>query len=235
MTFTKAQARATAVLAATGALLMAAFLVAPQAQASTLYACYKKKTGSARIVTSKTKCKKGESKVSWSSVGPAGKTGATGAAGATGLTGKEGVAGQPQSAVAFNQNVEAELLTEKFASLFSLAGVSVRLDCSNAFLANVASLEASGPAGTLAVSGMVDERANLKGEATESVQQLVYDVGVATNTKVAGVVTNGKGEVDNVGHIDATITTPSAVIIVDAYIKVGSHCIASGTAFSIPT
>lgn len=231
-------ARAMAVLAATGALLLAVFAAAPQAEASTLYACVKSKSGTARVFTKKPKCKKGESKISWNTTGPAGKNGANGANGSNGTNGKEGkegAAGQPQSAVPFNQSIEPEFLTEKFASLFTLGGVSVRLNCSNAFVLNVVSLEASGPAGTRVESGMVDERANHKGEPTAAVQQLLYNLAVGSDTRFSSLATNGSGEVANAGHVNATITTPTAVVVIDAYIEVGPHCVASGMAFSIPT
>jgi hypothetical protein len=82
------------VLAATaGALLLAAFAAAPQAQAATIYACVKKKGGTARFVSKSAKCKKGESKISWNSEGPAGKNGASGASGASGANGKDGAPG----------------------------------------------------------------------------------------------------------------------------------------------
>jgi len=83
--------RATAVLAATGALLLAAFAMAPQAEASTIYACVKKKSGSARVFTKKPKCKKGETKISWNTEGLAGNNGTNGT---NGTNGKEGVAGK---------------------------------------------------------------------------------------------------------------------------------------------
>lgn len=80
-------------LAVTSVLLLAAFVLSARADASTLYACIKHKGGAVRFVSSKTKCKKGESKVSWNSVGSAGKTGATGPAGPTGATGATGSTG----------------------------------------------------------------------------------------------------------------------------------------------
>lgn len=86
--------REIAALAATGALLLAAFAATSQAQAQTIYACYKKKSGSIHIVTKGGKCKKGESKVSWNSEGPAGKNGTNGTNGTNGAPGKEGAAGK---------------------------------------------------------------------------------------------------------------------------------------------
>jgi hypothetical protein len=84
---TSVKGRGTIVLAAVGALMVAALAMAPQSQASTVYACVKKKSGTPRIVSKTTKCKKGEKKLSWGTQGPAGKNGATGATGAKGETG----------------------------------------------------------------------------------------------------------------------------------------------------
>lgn len=85
--------RGLAALAAAGSLLLAALAVAPQADAATIYACVKKKSGNARIVSKQAKCKKGETKLSWNTVGPAGKDGLNGASGKEGATGKEGPMG----------------------------------------------------------------------------------------------------------------------------------------------
>ncbi len=96
--------RGLVVLAAIAALLVAAFAAVPQADAATIYTCVKKKSGTLRLVSKSTKCKKGESKLSWNTTGPAGKNGlnglnglngANGATGATGLTGPNGPMGKP--------------------------------------------------------------------------------------------------------------------------------------------
>jgi hypothetical protein len=79
--------RGTALLATVGALLIAALAMAPQSQASTVYACVKKKGGTTRIVSRTAKCKKGEKKLSWGTQGPAGKNGGRGATGSKGETG----------------------------------------------------------------------------------------------------------------------------------------------------
>jgi hypothetical protein len=84
--------RGTAVLVAACALLVGSLSVAAQANASTLYACVKK-NGTARVFTKKPKCKKGESKLSWNNVGPAGRNGANGVNGAPGSAGKNGTNG----------------------------------------------------------------------------------------------------------------------------------------------
>ncbi len=84
--------RAMAVLAATGALLLAAFAAAPQAEASTLYACVKK-GGTAKVFTKSPKCKKHETKISWNTEGPTGKNGTNGTNGTNGSNGTNGTNG----------------------------------------------------------------------------------------------------------------------------------------------
>jgi len=231
--------RGTSVLLAAGALLLCTFAAAPQAEASTIYACVKK-NGTARFVSKKVQCKKGETKLSWSITGPAGPGGAPGKegpAGKEGPVGKEGAAGQPQKAVSFNVTSEAPFVAKKITGLFTLSGVTVALDCANFLLGNVNNLEAFGPAGTRAMSGMTDSKATNEA-ATEAFQQLVYNVGVAsTGTVFTGLVTNAKTPVANVGHVNATITTPGAIIFLDAFVEVGEDpkgCVVSGGAFSIP-
>jgi hypothetical protein len=86
-------------LAAATISLLAALATASQAGAATYYACVKK-NGSAHIYTKKPKCKRGESKLSWNNVGPAGRNGVNGlngkngANGVNGVSGKEGPAGK---------------------------------------------------------------------------------------------------------------------------------------------
>jgi hypothetical protein len=84
--------RVTAVILAAGALLLAAFAVAPSANAATLYACVKK-NGNAHIYAKKPKCRKHETKLSWSTQGAAGLRGAQGLPGSAGATGPEGKVG----------------------------------------------------------------------------------------------------------------------------------------------
>lgn len=85
--------RSVAVAFAVAALLLASFAAAPQAGASTISVCVKKSSGAIRLITGKAKCKKGESKVSWNSRGPAGANGANGANGASGANGVNGTNG----------------------------------------------------------------------------------------------------------------------------------------------
>lgn len=87
---TSITSRGVALLAAFAISLIAAFAMASQADASTLYACVKKEGGSMRLVSQRAKCTKSERKVSWSTTGPAGKDGAGGAAGKNGSNGANG-------------------------------------------------------------------------------------------------------------------------------------------------
>jgi hypothetical protein len=93
-------------LASTAALIVAVFAAVPAAQASTLYACVKK-SGSAHIYTKKPKCKKGESKLSWGTVGPAGSNGTNGANGANGTNGNNGANGATPGLFDFNDGPTA--------------------------------------------------------------------------------------------------------------------------------
>ena len=76
-------------LAAVISLLWAA----SAAQARTLYACAKK-NGNAHIYVKKPKCKKGETKLSWNTTGPAGSKGPAGVNGVNGINGTNGSNGQ---------------------------------------------------------------------------------------------------------------------------------------------
>jgi hypothetical protein len=233
--------RGTAVLGTAAALLLAVLAIAPEAGAATIYACVKSKAGTARVFTKKPKCKKGETKLSWNTTGPAGRNGINGingvigALGEKGAAGKEGArglggpAGQPQFATKFNVTVKSP----KTETLFPpLDGVTVNLACA----AGGASLEATGPAGTLAESGMVDSRAN--NMATETLQKVVYDVELAGAPVFAALKPNIGGETANVGHINATIIAPppfTGVIIIDTFIEATpSECTVSGATFDIP-
>jgi hypothetical protein len=235
--------RSTAMLVATGALLFGTLAVAPDAGAATLYACVKK-NGTPRVLTTKKpKCKKGETKLSWNIEGIGGKNGKNGMNGINGINGingkdgKDGAPGQPQKAVKFSSTLEAPFLSNKAATLFNLAGVSVRLNCINVLLVDVANLEATGPAGSQAVSGMVASRVN-NSEGTQAFQRLVYNVGLsAAQTTFGALVTNASAPIGNVAHVNATIVTPNAMILMDTYLEVNEvpeNCKAIGSALTVP-
>jgi hypothetical protein len=120
--------RASVLFAAIGALLLTALVSAPQAGASTLYACVKK-DGSAHIYTKKPKCKKRESRLSWNTEGPAGKNGASGA---NGINGKEGLQGSigPQGPGASTFSFDAAAsATPSRVTLGTVLGDTISADC----------------------------------------------------------------------------------------------------------
>jgi cysteine-rich repeat protein len=84
---------ALAALASALVIAGAALSAGSSASASTITACVKKSTGAARIVSSSTRCKRGERRVTWKRIGPAGKQGPPGAQGATGAEGAQGTPG----------------------------------------------------------------------------------------------------------------------------------------------
>jgi hypothetical protein len=92
-----AQHRAVKSASALAVIVLAALGVASSAGASTLYACVNKRTGAARLFSYKPRCKRGQERLSWNTVGPAGKNGANGKNGATGKAGPTGKTGNPGS------------------------------------------------------------------------------------------------------------------------------------------
>jgi hypothetical protein len=86
----------TAVLTAS-TLLLSGLAAAPGAGAATLYACVKKKGGTARFVNARTNCRRGETKLAWNTQGVPGRNGSNGkngAAGKNGTNGKNGTDGK---------------------------------------------------------------------------------------------------------------------------------------------
>lgn len=224
--------RVTAAFVASASLLIVALAAVPAANAATIYACQKKKGGAIHIVTKKAKCKKGETKLSWNTSGPAGKNGANGT---NGKDGKNGEPGQPQKAVTFNQTLESSFEPPATAPLFSLSGVSVKMVCFF-FLANFNIIEASGPNGSRAETGMVIT--NSEGKAPEVSQEAIKDVSLTPSfTKIAQLTTNTKAPFANIGHLNGSISTSGAAILFDAFVEAGPNpagCTVRGTAFSIP-
>lgn len=124
-------------LIAAGALVLLALAYAPQAQATTIYACIKKKGGGARIVTRTSRCKKGEFKVAWDTQGPQGPQGPRGpqglrgyqgSRGSTGLTGSTGPIGPagPGAKVFSFTTASSNPATQ---TLFSYGGDNIGVTC----------------------------------------------------------------------------------------------------------
>ncbi|HEY2633021.1 MAG TPA: hypothetical protein VGI26_11665 [Solirubrobacteraceae bacterium] len=213
-------------------LLVAAFAATSSASAATIYACQKKKSGTIHLVTKKAKCKKGETKISWNTIGPAGKNGTNGANGANG---KDGAPGQPQKAVTFNTTLESAFEPVPSAQIFSLGGVTVKMVCFF-FIANFNTLEATGPSGSHAETGLV--ATNSAGKSPEIEQELVKNVALSSSfTKIAQLSTNVKEPFANIGHLNGSVVTSNSVVLFDAFMEAGPNpagCTVRGTAFTIP-
>ena len=137
--------------------LLGSLLIAPAAPAASIYACQKKKGGTLRIVSSKTKCRKtSEKKISWNTTGPAGKNGANGTNGASGTNGAGGKDGTNGAAGARGPS----------DAFFDSSDVTA-LDGTNKVLATV-----SVPAGVyLVFAGATIQRGGTGGETDCNIRQ----------------------------------------------------------------
>lgn len=117
----RAARHTTIAIAAVTALAIAALAVPVNAGAATLYACVKGRTGTARFVSARTKCRGGERKIAWNTRGVPGrngtngKDGKSGADGRNGTNGKDGANGRDGASaglVAFRDGISELPLTE---------------------------------------------------------------------------------------------------------------------------
>ncbi len=224
-------------LAVSASLIVAAFAAVPAAEASTLYACVTK-TGTAHVFTKKPKkCKsKTEKLVSWNTVGPKGAGGTNGTNGTNGKDGAKGEAGQPQKAVSFNvsSNFGSSPIT---TPLFSIGGVSVNLTCAS-FVVAIPEIEASAAAGGFSEIGAVIT--NSEGKKPEIEQsQTIFDVPLSASPAIIMKITaNTKAPLANIAHIDGSLSTPTGVVFIDAFVEANepgaTACTVKGSAFTIP-
>jgi hypothetical protein len=122
-------------LVVTIALALAALAVTAQASAATIYACVKKKGGSVHIVGKRAKCKKGETKMSWNSPGPAGNNGAQGA---PGLSGSQGNTGGPGPQGPGPQGIEAtQNGIVAFTPIATVGRWTIETACENGSIAHI--------------------------------------------------------------------------------------------------
>jgi hypothetical protein len=94
-------------------------------------ACVGNRSGSVRLVTAHTRCRHGESAVTWNQVGPAGTAGKPGATGATGAPGAAGATGAPGSSVTSSTLSTGDTTCPAGGSRFSSAS-GVTFACSGA-------------------------------------------------------------------------------------------------------
>jgi hypothetical protein len=228
-----------AVLVVLGALLLSALSLAAQANASTIYACVKKKTGAARIVNQKLKCKKGESKLSWNTEGPAGKNGSNGANGSNGI-GSEGPAGQPQKAFKFSAGENSSGSPTPIA-LFSADGINYTFVCQVSFIFPFGYVDAAGSPGTSYASAIFG-----RPQGSETTKE---DVKTEVNVRTIGATqeaiaytgltgANKASELEQYGMWTVTVEGPTSMTWIHLWMDTGASsgptCQVHGTAISVP-
>lgn len=238
------RAGATALLVIAG--LLGTLIAAPAAPAATINACKKKKGGTIRIVASKTKCRKTEKRIRWSTRGPAGAngtngingiSGTNGTNGAPGTNGTNGAAGQPQKAYPFSVQSDLDAVTP----IVTIGDLSLRMVCGPYVVANPLDIQATAPSGSTANTGMTITRSNVNQTPPDTPQRRIHNANVTTNTGIVTLTTNSAvdtGSRGNLGHVTGTITTPTQVVLLTANIKAHeagpSACSVRGSAFGIP-
>jgi hypothetical protein len=180
-----------AAVAAVAAATLMAFLLAgaSRAEASTIFACVKKHTGTTRIVSKTTRCKKGETKLSWNSQGLAGQRGANGSQGAPGSPGTPGLEGRegPQGpgAKSFTATLPEGIIAGPLIKLSN--GVEVLGTCLSGFIQlevetpHENNFEASGTDNNGPTVLPVDA-INLEGISVSSKTAVDYDIIAADTT-----------------------------------------------------
>jgi hypothetical protein len=186
---TLATRRGSVLLVAIGSLLCAALITASQAGATTLYACVKK-DGTAHVYTKKPKCKKHETKLSWSTEGPAGKNGLSGANGANGKEGLQGPIG-PQGPGATTLTFDAAAsATPPRVTLGTVLGDTISADC---FLPAAGEATLRVYLQTIDGSWAIDYTyiTDLKGTTETSTNHLAVPAGTLSKPTVADSLTAG--------------------------------------------
>lgn len=234
--------RATAALAATGGMLLAACASATNADASTIYACVKKDR-ILRVSTRRPRCGHGATLLSWNRMGPTGRNGAsgkTGPAGKTGATGKTGAGGaagaqgQPQQAVKFAAGLTAGGAP---AALFSADGLAYTLGCNTvasqvvgAVDAGGATAQSYGQASFGRPSGEEAEPGDPKSEA------LVQALGKASApiASTTSAAENTAKSVEQYGVWTVTVEGPTSTTWLHLWMETGTTCGVHGTAVTVP-
>jgi hypothetical protein len=225
--------RRTFLLAATAALIVAAFAAVPAAQASTLYACVSK-SGTAHVFTKKPKkCKsKKEKLVSWNTSGVAGKNGTNGS---NGTNGTGGAAGQPQKAFKFSA---AQPSGEPNAiTLFTSDGITYTFSCKFLLIADVTEIAAIGAAGQSYASGVFGRP---EGQETKE-NDLKSEIKVATlaggSQAIANTVnapSNVAKSIEQFGIWTITVEGPTSTTWLHIWSDTAATCHVHGTAITVP-
>ena len=219
--------------------LVATLGVAASADAATIYACQKKKGGTIRIVSKKTKCKKTEKKFSFNTQGPTGTNGANGANGANGTNGKDGTngtngaAGEPRTAVKFAVTQPNDGTS---AALFSAGGVDYTFKCNFVLVLNIGSLQATAASGNSYATGTIRRPTGVTALANDETRDVnVTTLGGGAKT-IAALSTgaNSGGSVEQLGVWSIAVESPGFVTFITATLDSASSCSVRGSAITVP-
>ncbi len=234
--------RATAALAATGGMLIAASAAATNADASTIYACVKKDR-ILRVSTRRPRCGRGAMLLSWNKTGPTGRNGAsgktgpagkTGAIGKTGAGGAAGAPGQPQQAVEFAASLTAG---EAPAALFSADGLAYTLSCNTVASQVIGAVDAGGATaqsyGQASFGRPSGEDAVPDDQQSEALVQTLGKAStpIATTTSAAE---NAAKSVEQYGVWTVTVEGPTSMTWLHLWMETGTTCGVHGTAVTVP-
>jgi hypothetical protein len=242
-------------LAAVALALLSALLLAlgGRADAATLNACKNKKTGAIRVITGKAKCKKSESKLSWTTTGAKGDKGDPGAkgdkgatgdkgakgdkgdAGATGQKGDKGDPGQPQKVFKFSAS-QPSGPASTVVPLFEADGVTYSFNCAFALFLNISQIYADGPSGTSYGSGTLERPSGTARQDADPWSDNVFATLGGGNKAIAQTTTlaSVSGSVKQLGVWTVTVEGPNATTWIHASLDADATCSVRGTAISIP-
>jgi hypothetical protein len=166
--------------------------------------------------------------------GPRGDTGPTdGLTGPTGATG----AGLPGEHFAAALEVPGSIGRETHTTLFNLGGASANFRCLD-FLRSIAGIYVTAPKGSVGESGQIvttfDGHTVPEGEGAPP--PLVVESSLGTEREeFLGGLHDGIEPKENIAHVWGSITTPSAMVVLDAFLTASpSECGAHGSVFSVP-
>jgi hypothetical protein len=245
-------------LVAVALVLLSALLLSlgARADAATLNACKNKKTGAVRVISGKAKCKKSESKISWSTKGDKGDAGAKGDKGAagdkgakgdkgdkgdigakgdTGAKGDKGDPGQPQKVVKF-AGTQAGTGAGTNVPLFEADGVTYSFHCQFALILNIAQILADGPSGTSYAGGTLSRPAGVARQDTDPWSASTFATlgGGAKVIAEHSTLSSVSGSVTQLGAWTATVEGPNATTWIHASMTAAGPCSVRGTAITIP-
>lgn len=242
-------------LAAVALVLLSALLLSlgGRADAATLNACKNKKTGALRVISGKAKCKKSESKISWSTTGSKGDKGDAGAKGDKGATGDKGAKGdkgatgdkgdkgdkgdpgQPQKVFKFAAS-QASTGADTVVPLFEADGISYSFHCGFVIILNAAQILADGPSGTSYASGTLERPTGTARQDADPWSDNVFATLGGGRKAIAQMTTLASvgGSVEQLGVWTATVEGPNATTWIHASMDANGTCSVRGTAISIP-